>query len=509
MPETTLRLHTYHAPADGHNQRNPDTIAGENKAAERGEKVRWIDPKGRHEVLGPGQTLQEAFQTVFGDAIDDYNAKQKRADRKMTVDGYLQSVEDSRRGRPVKSIKRANERAKAQGREQDIRKDAGPRTHYELIFSLGNVKPLRDDSGKIVLDGQGQRVRPGYVGADVIQQISRDYLAGWAARNPNLYLFRADFHADEWYRVTEGGQAVQGLPGQWLLGEPHTHIEFVAWGEGYQRGPKRQASITKALAAMGYADYADATGRRVTAWEQWQEAERAVLEDIARGYGYEIVPADDSREALSADEYAELADLRGAVEDARAELAETEGRTADLDAREAAIIQREKELAAREAAIKPQERALEEQRERLKKAADLLAEQKREAADLDERLPKLRKRADAEESRAAKASQAAEDAYQTAAGWNDAVTALQAQETALKARIEALQGKESEEYQAARERGYQDGYTAGVQEGAQSAMGRMNAKLRKDAEAEAGKLTQEQKIANARKYGVGQDPRLG
>lgn len=491
---TTMRYHTYQAPNDAHNSRDPETIARENVGAEQGQKSRWIDPQGVHEVLGPGQTLREAYETVFGSAIDAYNSRQKRSDRKMTVGGYLDGVENSRRGRPVKAIKRANERAIAQGREEDVRKDAGTRTHHEVVISLGNVKPLRDPkTGKIVMNAQGQRVRPDYIDPDTTRRILEDYVNGWAARNTNLYLFRADFHADEWYKVTKGGKRVPGLPGQWLPGEAHGHLSFVAYGEGYQRGPQRQASITKALAAMGYVDYQDAKGRTVTAWEQWQEAERDVLREIARGYGYEIRPADDSREALAADEYAELADLKGAILDARAELAETEARTAGLVTREAAVTQREKELDDREAAIKPQEKALEEQRERIAKAARLLEQQKREAADLDDKLPRLRRQVQAEEKKVQDAEEQAEKAYQKAAGWNDTVTALQAQETALKAHIEALQDKKSQAYREA------------WNDGANSDFAKLQAMQR---ERKKEELTTEQRKENAKRDGVGQDPGL-
>lgn len=502
MIGTTMRFHTYQAPNDGHNCRDAETIERENAGVQTGQKTRWIDPQGVHVVLGPGQTLREGAEVVFGGAIDAYNAKQTRQDRKMTVSGYLDSVEHSRRGRPVKAIKRANERAKAQGREGDIRKESGPRTHYEIVLSLGNVKPLRDPrTGKVVTDKRtGERVRPDYVDPGVTLQIVNDYLDGWAVRNPNLYLFRGDFHNDEWYRVLSGGKSIPGLPGQWLQGEAHAHLDFIAFGEGYQRGPQRQASITKALAAMGYVDYEDATGHRVTAWEQWQAAERDVLQEIARGYGYEIRQADDSREALSADEYAELADLREAIRDAKAELAETEARTADLDDREDAVTQREQELDEREAAIKPQEQALEEQRQRLRKAADLLEQQKREAADLDDRLPRLRRAAKDAQEQAKDATQEAETAYQTAADWAAKAEALRQQETALQASVRALQGRESAAYKDAQERGYRDGYAKGAKEGEQSAMGQMYAQMRRD---DGEELTREQRIANMKKDGIG------
>lgn len=494
--ETTLRFHTYHAPNDGHNAREPETIARENAAAVKGEKTRWIDPQGDHEVMGPGQTLLEAYETVFGDAIADYNTRQKRADRQMTVASYLQSVEDSRRGKPVKAIKRANEKAIAQGREEDTRKEGGQRSHHEVVISLGNVKPLRDDKGKVVIDAEtGQRVRPNYVDPEVMRKIARDYFAGWNARNPNLYLFRGDFHNDEWYRVTKGGTSIEGLPGQWCKGEGHVHASFVAHAGGYQRGLSIQASITKALDAMGYRNTYDDTGRLVTAWEQWQDAERNALAEIAKGYGYEIVPADDSREALAADEYAELADLREAVQDARAELTETQARTATLKAREEAITIRERSLDRREIAIGTREREQDarqveqdEQRDRLKKAADLLEQQKREAADLDDRLPRLRRSAQAEQAKADKATQEAETAYQTAAKWAASTEALQRQEAALQARIAALKDKESD--------AYRDAWTAG----AHSPTGQATRMAAKQA---AEELTDEQKRENARRDGVG------
>lgn len=507
LTATTLRYHTHQAPADDHNARTPDTIAAENRAAEQGTKTRWIDPQGVHEVFGPGQTLREAAETVFGDAIDEYNGRQKRADRKMTVDGYLESIANSRRGRPVKAIKRANERAKAQGREEDVRKESGQRTHYEVVLSLGNVKPLRGPNGKIVTDKKtGERVRPDYVDPDVTRKILADYIAGWATRNTNLYLFRADYHADEWYKVTSGGRSIAGLPGQWLQGEAHGHLSFIAYGEGYQRGPKRQASITKALAAMGYVDYEDATGRRVTAWEQWQEAERDVLRGIARGYGYAIREADDSREALAADEYAELADLRGAIEDARAELAETEARTGDLDAREAALNQREKALDDREKGIAAREQEQDERWRRLRAATDEYTRHQTEAAQLRELLPKYRKQAQDEQEKAQEARKEAERAYKTATQWADAVTALEQQETTLKAHIAALESREDEAYKEAVDQGYRDGYEKGQQDGAATPLGRLNARVRKD---DAERLTEEQRRANMKRDGVGQDPRLG
>lgn len=492
MQQTTMRFHTWLSPEEYHNERDEDAIARENAGVGRG-KTRWIDPQGEHEVMGPGESLQEAFETVFGEAIADYNARQKRADRKMTVDGYMQSVENDRRGRPVKSIKIANDRARKEGRPE--RKESGPRTHYEVIFSLGNVKPRRDDMGKIVIDKHTKlRERPNYVPADVVRAILKEYLEKWDERNPNLHLRRVDFHNDEWYKVTKGGMTKPGLPGQWLQGQSHGHIDFVPWAEGYQRGPKRQLSITKAFAAMGLVDKVGPDGRTVTAWEQWQDQEQAAIREIALKHGYEIVSAHDSREALAADEYAELAEVKEVIQDAKAELAETTAQTGDLKRRARELDDREDDLDAREAVLATREEALvvrqqeqDEQRERLEKAAKLLEAQKREAADLEERLPRLRRSAQDEQEKAEKAKQEAEEASQKAAQWSEHFRVLEREEQALQARITALRDKESD--------AYRDAWTAG----AHSPTGQATRTASKQAET----LTEQQKRENARRDGVG------
>lgn len=496
MTETTCRFHVWLSPEEYHNERDAEAIERENAGVEQG-KTRWIDPQGEHEVMGPGESLREAFEAVFGEAIADYNAHQKRADRKMTIDGYMQSVENDRRGRPVKSIKIANDRAKKEGRPE--RKESGPRTHYEVIMSLGNVKPLRDDTGKIVIDPQtGLRVRPNYVPADVMRAITRDYLEKWDERNPNLYLRRADFHNDEWYKVTKGGIVKPGLPGQWLQGQPHPHIDFIPWAEGYQRGPKRQLSITKAFAAMGFVDKIGPDGKTVTAWEQWERREQDVIKEIARNYGYEIVPAHDSRDGLAADEYAELAEVREAIQDARAELAEMQARTADLAAWEVSLDDKADELGRREERIIRREHEQEarqveqdEQRERLDKAVKLFEDQKREAADLDERLPRLRKQAKEEEEKAAKAVQTAEEASQQAVQWSERFKVLEREEQAIQARIAALRDKED------------DAYRAAWNDGANSNTARMNAINRARERQEEDEATRQERQRKAREDGIG------
>ena len=170
--EFTERFHVYPEPSGPHNEREPELIANENKA----NSLRWIDPHGHEAWAGNGAEamgLREAYEFLFGPAIERYNKDQKRKDRKKTVEGYMQEVREDGRGRKNKAIADANERAKAKGRPQDVRKDQGKHESYEVILSLGNVR---------------NRVPEG-----VAKEIYQRYVEEWPKRNPNFYLYRVDY----------------------------------------------------------------------------------------------------------------------------------------------------------------------------------------------------------------------------------------------------------------------------------------------------------------------------
>lgn len=77
---------------------------------------------------------------------------------------------------------------------------------------------------------------------------------------------------------------------------------------------------------------------------------------------------------------------------------------------------------------------------------------------------------------------------------------LERTEQELQARIAALQGRESQAYQDAKERGYRDGYTQGQRDGVASPMGQIHAMQRRE---QAEELTDEQRRDNAKRDGVG------
>ena len=95
--------------------------------------------------------LEDAYHTLFDDALKRYNDRQKRADRK--IDNYLEHIQKSKQEKPF----------------------------YEIIVQVGN----RDDMGI------------GSHNESIAKAILEDYMRSFESRNPNLFVFNATLHMDE------------------------------------------------------------------------------------------------------------------------------------------------------------------------------------------------------------------------------------------------------------------------------------------------------------------------
>ena len=95
--------------------------------------------------------IKAVYHQLFGEALERYNAKQKRSDRK--IDNYYEKI---RRGKQEKLF-------------------------YEVIFQIGN----KDDMNAQSREGQ------------LSKEILTEFMEQFQSRNPNLYVFSAHLHMDE------------------------------------------------------------------------------------------------------------------------------------------------------------------------------------------------------------------------------------------------------------------------------------------------------------------------
>lgn len=63
--------------------------------------------------------------------------------------------------------------------------------------------------------------------------IMHKFVDNWSARNPNLKLIGAYYHADE-------------------DGEPHIHLDYVPVAHGYVKGMETQTGLVKALGEQSF-----------------------------------------------------------------------------------------------------------------------------------------------------------------------------------------------------------------------------------------------------------------
>jgi len=187
------------------------------------------------------ESLKDAYEKCFGQALRDYNATQKRKDRQKN--DYLKEIENS-------------------GNKE--------KTFYENIVQIGKKTdtPVADENG--VLTEEAKRA---------IEVLDR-YAKTFQERNPNLYLFNCVMHLDE--------------------ATPHLHIDYIPVANGYKNGMKTRNSLTKAFQQMGFAK---AVSRKKNETVAWQEREREYLTDLCREHGIEIEVLGVQRDNLSLPEY--------------------------------------------------------------------------------------------------------------------------------------------------------------------------------------------------------------
>lgn len=132
--------------------------------------------------------LRETYNELFGEALENYNAKQKRADRKI-IDYY-----------------------------QHVKKSKTLDLQREIVVTVGK----KEDWENLTLDDKKA----------VAGQLEA-YINEFEQRHAHLHIYNAVIHMDE-------------------EGAPHAHFNIVPVAEGYKKGLEKQPSFKKALQNEGY-----------------------------------------------------------------------------------------------------------------------------------------------------------------------------------------------------------------------------------------------------------------
>lgn len=182
----TISTHNGSAVSREHNIRNPKVVS----------KEPHIDMNGSHEVW-IDEPVRKAYDRLFGEAVEAYNAKQARPERQ--IKSYY----------------------------SDICKDSKKHPVYEMIIGIYGKN---EDGSPICSAEQGK-------------EIMRKFVEEWRERNPNLELIGAYFHADE------------------PNAEPHVHLDYIPVAHGYTRGLETQTGLVKALGEQGFEKKGKATAQ--------------------------------------------------------------------------------------------------------------------------------------------------------------------------------------------------------------------------------------------------------
>ena len=309
--QTTVRFHM--------NTGESNLAHNTNENVRAKEKHVRVDPKTGHVMekwCVNYSSAEEAVADILAKDLEAYNKKTRKS-RQMTMDKYIQSVKDDKRGYGHKVRYQKSDGTYG----YKIEKREEKRISHEVIISCGNTSCEHDIFGKVRYRN-GRHIRPQEVPYEVNHAVAKRYFETFEKRNPNFRIVNCVWHNDEGFYNRQNF---------WEYAISYAHLVFVPIGTGYKQGLARQVSIGRALENMGYKDtyeeILDKDGNpeteRVCAYTLWERDEAVYLETLlqeeyekycrkhifyARTHGkLEIIHPVKSRKAdsLSPEEYAE------------------------------------------------------------------------------------------------------------------------------------------------------------------------------------------------------------
>lgn len=216
------------------------------------------DTRTKNNIIFVQQPIEAAYEHLFGSAVERYNARQKRSDRKINT-SYYEHIFKRKISQSV--VTSADKR----------------KSFYEDVVQIGDMK----------------NTGIGTPDAKIATACLTEYMQGFQQRNPNFYVFNAVLHLDE--------------------ATPHLHIDYIPVGH-YKMGVDTQNGIAQALKEMGHG-----SGKETIA--RWRESECKVLTEICNCHGIQIASPEKSRGSLNVEQYKEYAKITEQVEEKKEEAA--------------------------------------------------------------------------------------------------------------------------------------------------------------------------------------------
>lgn len=254
---TTCTL-SFHMGSRFNEKHNNRTIPVPHANSEYEKEHNWYSPDN--------MSLEQAYEILFLESFNSYNSS-IRKDRQHT--SYLSKLQTAQQKEQEKIAELRHSGASA----SEIRKHRkAVKPAYELIIGFGNMR----DNPEFCMGGSMQ---------ETANEILQEYISRLKKDCPFIYVYNYATHTGE-------------------NGCIHLHANMVFWAE-CTRGQKRQASLTKALSAMGYESDKEkgANGKRLNAITKWEMEQREILTKMCAERGITIKAGKHSQVHLTTEEF--------------------------------------------------------------------------------------------------------------------------------------------------------------------------------------------------------------
>ena len=225
-----------------------------------------IERQGDNYYWSGNKSLEQAYTELFSADVQEYNAGQKRKDRK--IENYLEKITDSfeREKEKLRKLRGQGATRKTIRQNQKAVKPC-----YEFIVTVGN---MHDNPEFNSVNGERK-----YEIRELLKRYVDDFAKRYNGKGYGIELFNGSIH------LCENGQV-------------HLHCDIIFHSNDNNRGMKHQVSLNKGLAQLGFCG--DNKKLPIT---QWEEYERSILSEMCAEHGIEIISGKGSKKHLHKEQY--------------------------------------------------------------------------------------------------------------------------------------------------------------------------------------------------------------